>query len=385
MRLMSLVIGVVLVSLVAAGPGTPEAAAQGPPVITSAHLSESGTLSIQGSGFNATPDVWLGNDAGGFEQLILLSATPNLIEAQLGLRSPGSYRLMVAAGPSAPVSATLSLVIGAVGPRGEPGPPGDQGPRGPEGPEGPRGPVGPEGPRGPSGILGLAGKSCAENYVVQGFDEDGNLICVAIPSLPPPMSPDTILFWNFEDIANDVVRDASGHGRNGTARHPIPIAGHVGQALQFNGGDAGLQYVVLPDSDALTPASSAVTFDLWIYPTQLNVDNQMVLHKYENNAPGNSDYLLYFIHGELHFATRGSETLHLTLSENTWYHVTAIANGVDSALYVNDQQVSGPLSVVPNGNVPLVLGTCLTSCAGNNHTFGGIIDEFLMVKGVRVP
>ena len=115
--------------------------------------------------------------------------------------------------------------------------------------------------------------------------------------------------------------------RHGWAR--ASVTGPFGSALSLQGGTYGSQYVWRPDEDVLTPA--ALTIDLWMNPSRLDVDNQMIVHKYQNGVPDNSDYILLLSNAELGFWTRGSEYLHTTLpAAGQWYHVTAIANQADS-------------------------------------------------------
>lgn len=351
-----------------------------PPVLTVAAIDEGGTLRIAGTDFipSPMPRVWFGSESGPLEELVVVSATTNTIDAVLGARSPGSYRLVVAFGPYGLLLSTLSVTVGAVGPAGPPGADGAPGAAGPEGP------VGPPGPMGPSGMLGLVGKSCPQGSAVIGFDATGELQCAQVVIIPPPQ---LVLEWQFDDGA---ATDTSGHGRDGMVYGAVPAAGHASNGLSFPGGGSGAAYVSLADVDALTPA--AVTIEFWFKADRVDIVNQMIVHKYENNSPGNSDYILYLDGSQLRFATRGSETLGVGVMADTWYHVTAIANGAQSLLHVEADGgaggpliASGSLSPIPNGSRPLVVGSCLGSCAPNNQTFAGLIDEVKIWNGVKQP
>jgi hypothetical protein len=196
-----------------------------------------------------------------------------------------------------------------------------------------------------------------------------------------------ILQWRFEGgDANLVAHDTSGNEHDGTVVNAVPL-GAFDQGLSFEGGSAN-QYVSLASTDALTPGTS--TFDLWFYPYAVPIDgnNYMLIHKYQNNNPGNSDYLLELIDGVLVFATQGNGTLTIPIpAPNTWYHVTAIASPLPGAshLFVNGMHVSGTLAPTPAGDRPLVIGTCGGFCAPNNRTFNGIIDEVRLFNGTRIP
>jgi hypothetical protein len=195
----------------------------------------------------------------------------------------------------------------------------------------------------------------------------------------------TVLLWHLNEGSGTAASDASGHARDGAIVGAGWASGRFGQGLVFDGGSAGSQYVARSDSDALTPATA--TIDVWIRPSRLDLDNQMILHKYQNGAPSNSDYLLLLSNAQLWFGTRGSETLRATLpAVDTWYKITAVANGADSQLYIDDVLVaSGFLSPIPNGTQPLVVGSCLSSCASNNHSFAGVIDELRITAGPSTP
>jgi len=75
---------------------------------------------------------------------------------------------------------------GAAGPTGPAGEQGAAGPAGPPGPVGPAGPAGPQGPPGPGGTtaqLDLAGRRCAADSYLVGFDDAGALACEPLPAV----------------------------------------------------------------------------------------------------------------------------------------------------------------------------------------------------------
>lgn len=197
------------------------------------------------------------------------------------------------------------------------------------------------------------------------------------------LSPEPIFTWSLDEGTGSVAHDGTGNARHGAISGASWEVGVSGGGLGFAGPDA-TSYVSLPDADALTP--SAATIDVWVKPARLDIESQMIVHKYENNAPGNSDYLLYFVYDSLGFGTRGDSTLRTTLVAGQWYHIIAVANGADSRLYVNGElKASGALASIPNGNRPFVLGSCIASCAPNNRSFAGVIDEVTLWRGVKVP
>ena len=131
------------------------------PTITAAVISVDGsTLFVEGSGFGRAPTVTLG---GFFLGGVSVSLTGTQLVAAMPGLPPGSYRLVVDAGPGSSRSWAFEITLGAQGapgpegPPGEPGPPGAEGPPGPEGPQGDPGTIGPQGEKGDPGAVGPEG------------------------------------------------------------------------------------------------------------------------------------------------------------------------------------------------------------------------------------
>ena len=145
-------------------------------------------LSIHGVNFGTSGGVVTLNgfplpvSSWGDDRIVALvsSATPH-----------GSYLLTVSRGQATTQFDAFSVTFtsgssagtGARGEKGDTGDPGPPGAKGDTGATGPVGPPGPPGPPGPSGVLGLAGKSCSSETVLQGFDAQGELVCVNPKSL----------------------------------------------------------------------------------------------------------------------------------------------------------------------------------------------------------
>src|SRR3954463_9594545 len=94
------------------------------PFITTARAdTATGTLNIQGLDFvpSPLPRVFLGTDAGGFQQLVVVAATDTSVTALLPGLTPGTYQLIVNFGGKLPQTAAIAVAIGAVGPKGDRG------------------------------------------------------------------------------------------------------------------------------------------------------------------------------------------------------------------------------------------------------------------------
>ncbi len=141
------------------GPSVREARAglrlANPAITRASYDSTQNLLVVDGSLFGTEPRVRLGAADGELIELHVLSASDNLIEAELDRPDPGTYRLEVIRTDhrgrlDVPVLRTdsIDITIGEVGPQGPPGPPGPQGETGRTGPQGPAGPAGEPGPPG---------------------------------------------------------------------------------------------------------------------------------------------------------------------------------------------------------------------------------------------
>jgi hypothetical protein len=199
-------------------------------------------LSIHGVNFGSPGGIVTLN---GFPLPVMQWSDLEIVALLSNATPPGSYLLTVSRGPATTLFDAFSVTIGSggfakgakgdkgdtgdpgpqgergepgsPGPPGENGDPGDVGPRGPQGekgdqgvpgapgekgdpgPQGDKGDRGDVGPQGLPGILGLAGKSCPEGHVVQGFDAQGDLVCVSVSAQPALRSTMGVCGFSFAD------------------------------------------------------------------------------------------------------------------------------------------------------------------------------------------
>jgi len=131
---------------------TASAQKQSPTVIAARLSADGSVLTIDGSGFGASPVVTLG---GFFLDGVAVNSIGTYITALAPALPPGSYQLFVQSGNNK--SAAFEMTFGAEGPEGPQGPAGPEGPAGADGAQGPEGPQGPAGSQGPAGADGAQG------------------------------------------------------------------------------------------------------------------------------------------------------------------------------------------------------------------------------------
>ncbi len=101
------------------------------PVITNAVANLDAvppTIFVFGTNFGPSPQVFIGNDMGTLDPLVVISSTNTFIEAELVSIDPATCPLVVSNGPSTQHLSEMDVTIGAVGPEGPVGPPGTPNP-----------------------------------------------------------------------------------------------------------------------------------------------------------------------------------------------------------------------------------------------------------------
>ena len=96
-----------------------------PPQLTVSKVTVNGfdtthpTLAIEGYNFGNAPEVYIGASGGGWNELTVLSASQNFINAQLTAPTPGTYVVVVSRGPSTTDKFWIDVTIGAAGATGQ--------------------------------------------------------------------------------------------------------------------------------------------------------------------------------------------------------------------------------------------------------------------------
>ena len=174
------------------------------PVITKAVAdNDNETLLVYGRHFGDHPKVFLGTESGKSEKLVVLTSTPELIEALLDGAEPATYRLTVVNRRKQAVAEVAIGVEAGEGPAGPPGPPGADGTPGLPGPPGPPGAPGPTGPAGPPGP-GLA-SGCQRATSTQEV-VDGASIVFVLNCAPGDRSLSGGVIVDGEDFCGDLLQ-----------------------------------------------------------------------------------------------------------------------------------------------------------------------------------
>jgi hypothetical protein len=177
--------------------------------------------------------------------------------------------------------------------------------------------------------------------------------------------------WSFNgpDLSGTTATDVSGNGNDGTLTNgPQPAIGKVGQALEFDGGDDGIE------TPAFNTPTGAISVSAWIKPSAISGDNRQWLVK--DSGGGFRSYIHSGDH-DISWRIAGNEMWSNTILEvDNWYFVTFTFDpSTDSQkIYINgslDKDVSNT-NDISNDNNNLYLGY---DGFANYDWYAGALDE----------
>ena len=192
--------------------------------------------------------------------------------------------------------------------------------------------------------------------------------------------------WTFDGPdTTDRIYDRSGqnnHGYfNGGATSSAKVIGKLGQALNFDGSNDDVR---VPFSSTLEPA--VVSFGGWVNvrTSTANTDDRIIGSV--GGATGYGVVLNDDFHGcastgiSVFVAASGDFCLSYTsFALNTWYHVMATYDGVDTMrMYVNGAQVAIDTNVggaISYGSDPFCFGDEPTGATCSGNPFAGALDD----------
>lgn len=184
-----------------------------------------------------------------------------------------------------------------------------------------------------------------------------------------------IIYYSFDDIKGDTVKDLSGFGNDGTMENnPKIIDGKVGKALEFESSR-----VKIIASDSLTPdlfKEGMFTLVLWIKAKRTGNTWQQIFRA----GPAPNDTL--FINNDGRLSWRGwvgaawaggmCETTPGVVEANVWTHAAVVSDKKNFRIYVNgDLSKESAFQATRGNNGEYVIG----GYAGG-ESYSGAVDEF---------
>nr|WP_223291023.1 LamG-like jellyroll fold domain-containing protein [Streptomyces avicenniae] len=164
------------------------------------------------------------------------------------------------------------------------------------------------------------------------------------------LADDPLLYWRFDETANNYASDASGNGTSGVHRggpargtSPAAVPGPGAAAVGYDGTDA---YTY---SDARLPGMQRFTMETWFRTTTTRGGKLMGLGNLTLQASANRDPNLYMLNnGQLTFGIINGGNRTLTTpgryNDGQWHHIAVSVGSAGMRLYVDGAQVnSNPL------------------------------------------
>jgi len=205
----------------------------------------------------------------------------------------------------------------------------------------------------------------------------------------PP--PGLVSWWSFDEVVDGTTPDILGSNPGVIVSDPVLVAGKVGNALSFDGGEDA---VMVADSEDLRELDW-FTIEAWVNPTSItetSVSN--ILGKVEGLEAAyslrvlqNGQLQITFIDDQgQQFAFNGP-----FISNNEWVHIAAMYDASTGlfTIYKNGSPATGitaPASAVP-GAVPRrnSKNLFIASPHFSNTPFQGLIDEITIYNRVLSP
>jgi glucose/arabinose dehydrogenase/chitodextrinase len=216
------------------------------------------------------------------------------------------------------------------------------------------------------------------------FGTTSSVINVTVDNTAPPLPPDLMAAWAFNEGSGSTSADISGNGNTTTlVNNPAWVSGKYGTGVKFDKID---DYVRALNSPTLNVSGTALSISVWINPLAGGGD-QEVFGKFWN-AGMTSPFYQYGL--ELHGGgqtpvfevgtTSGLQAVSMgsTLPVGQWSHLAVTFDGSSVRFYVNGNLASSsPLSAsLTARDTVLHLG----ADASTSQHFNGTLDEFRIYK-----
>ncbi|MFW6156404.1 MAG: LamG domain-containing protein [Armatimonadota bacterium] len=216
--------------------------------------------------------------------------------------------------------------------------------------------------------------------------EVGMLIAVALSACAAwAQAPDPVAYWPMDEIADGVVADASGHGRDATAHGadgsaPEVIEGIAGNALRFHRDRE--QYLQVAQIEGMQ-APDEMTVMAWVRPEQRRGAHGIIGNKGDKSGdPPWPGWRLrcFWARVVFQFGTADGEepqvsTENWSIAPGFWHHVAVTYDGERLRAYINcdlaaEAEVPEPIMARDR---EFVIGNY--SGRKDAYAFDGAIDE----------
>ena len=202
-------------------------------------------------------------------------------------------------------------------------------------------------------------------------------VCIVLMPFTAQALEDPVIFYLFDSIEGNTVRDLSGFGNHGTlVDNPKIVSAKFGKGLEFDGSR-----VMISPSDSLTHDIFQRSFTLvvWIKPKLEGGEWQEIFRSFQ--AATSNDTIFINTDGRLSWRGRVGgvwaqgmcESKPGELSANKWSHVAVVGDTKNFRLYLNGSLlVESDFQKTDGNNLEYVIG----GRVGGNQFYMGAVDDF---------
>lgn len=198
-------------------------------------------------------------------------------------------------------------------------------------------------------------------------------------------------WWKFDEGtgSSTIAYDSSGNSNNGSIYGASSTAGKINSALSFDGTD---DYVSVPDNPAFSASLSQLTLEAWVKRNATGRYDSIAGNFWD--GIGRSYYMEVWNTNKIHFYvgtgaggpgdTKLASTTS-TLSNNIWYHISAVYDGANMQIYLNGIADGTPVAqsgTIYNSTQSLFIGSYQNN-GSRADLFYGLIDDVRIYNYAR--
>jgi hypothetical protein len=205
----------------------------------------------------------------------------------------------------------------------------------------------------------------------------------------PPNADKLVGYWKLDEGGGSIAEDKSGCQNEGDMWANWSTAA-LGSAMRCDAVDS---YMAIADSPTLRLGKSDFTIELWLYPTQLDIDSTQKRRRFLSKSDYPKTWVVLDVTTDGKISTQMTDAAKVSFSatgrgqihENQWAHVAVVGNRKrgDVSFYING--ILDSLHGVPPALGSLDVEGKELTIGSTWQPFIGLIDEVKIYKRALSP